>query len=113
MPHGETITVQRPAGTDRYGQPLPGTSHTIPGCGWAPRAAATFGARSTEEHFQTAQVSTDRVLYPPYGADIGPQDEVIFGDGTRWQVEGDPSSWRSPLTGHAPGMEVTLRRVSG
>jgi len=33
---GQTVTVQRPAGTNRYGDPLPAAEHTIDGCVLAP-----------------------------------------------------------------------------
>lgn len=105
--------MRRPGGRDVWGQPLPGTEHTIAGCAFAPRATASVGLRTTEETYQSEQVITSNVLYAPVGADVGPEDVIVRADGSRWQVVGEPASWRSPLSGWRAGTEIPLQKVTG
>lgn len=107
FPHGVTATVSRPGGMDADGNPLPGTSHTVDGCGVAP-------AGSFEEHFQASTVEWDLDLYAPFGADFIAEDAVTLpGDTTRYQVHGRPSPWRNPFTGWEAGTVVRLKAVEG
>lgn len=112
LPHGETVTVHRPGGVDRWGQRLPGTRHTISGCGFGPSRGP--GRASSEEVTEQAnRVVTGLIMYAAHGADVGALDVVERADGTRWHVLGDPDRWSSPLTGWAAGVEVALERVTG
>ncbi|GGM75535.1 hypothetical protein GCM10012275_52780 [Longimycelium tulufanense] len=116
IPHSITVTVKRPAGTDAYGDPLPGgTEHTVSGCAIAPRT-------SEEQQDRRQTVIVGLALYGPYDADIEPTDTVVLPDdplvpvalqGTEWHVEGEPGQWRSPWTGWKAGVEIALRRVTG
>lgn len=112
LPHGETVAVNRRGGTDKWGQDLPGTQHTVGPCGFAPRTA-TGSRNSTEDNAQRNTVITGLTMYAPWGADITSQDVIVRGDGSRWHVEGDVGEWLSPLTGWRAGIEVALVRVSG
>lgn len=112
--HGETVTVISRAGLDRWGQPLPGATRTVSGCAVAPRTGAAYGSiRTTEQDFQAATVTTSHVLYAPYDAGILPSDVILRADGSRWHVDGDPGSWRSPHSGWAPGLEIPITAVTG
>lgn len=112
--HTVTITVRRPAGTDRYGDPLPFTTHEIPGCIVAPSTGDAGQATSQERTDVRDTVITGHTVYAPYGADILAIDEVrVPGDPTWWQVEGDVANWASPFTNWQPGTQVALRRVRG
>ncbi|PRX95574.1 hypothetical protein [Allonocardiopsis opalescens] len=104
--HPITVTVRRPGARDRYGDPLPGTEHTVEGCAVYPRT-------STETAVTGTTVITGRTLLAPIGADIAPDDQVVLPDGSLWSVVGDTGPWSSPLTGWAPGLEAALERVQG
>lgn len=105
-PHGVTVTVRRPGGTDHNGDPTPGTEHTIAGCAVAPRT-------SSENTDLRDTVIRGYTLYAPYAADIQPTDQIELPDETVWQVDGDVGRWASPYTGRRPGLEVALTRVTG
>lgn len=113
-PYTVTVTVRRPAGTDRYGDPLPATTHTVEGCIVAPASGDSGQSASSERTDLRDTVITGWTLYPPYGADLLYTDEVqLPGDDTWWQVDGEVGNWRSPFSSWAPGGQVTLRRVRG
>lgn len=113
-PYTVTVTVRRPAGTDVYGDPLPGAMHEIPGCIVAPSSGDSGQPASTERTDMRDTVITGWTLYPPYGADILPTDEVqLPGDPTWWQVDGEVGHWSSPFSNWRPGGQVELRRVRG
>lgn len=107
--HGITVTVERSGGTDRFGNALPGTSHSIAGCAVAPRS-------SEERTDGQATVISGRSLYLPAGSDITAHDVVVLngapqpGD-ERWQIEGEPAEWTNPFTGWSPGIVVALTRA--
>lgn len=104
---GVTVTVTRPGGTDRNGDPLPTATHDIEGCGWAPRT-------SSESNDRGNAVIVGLTLFAPYGADITASDSLLLpDDDTPWYVEGEPGNWRSPFTGWQPGLEVALTRQKG
>lgn len=105
--YGYTVTVKRPGGRDRYGNPLPGTEHTIDECVWAPRS-------SVEENDSRATTIVGLTMYGPYGSDIASTDQVeLPGDDVPWYVEGDPGEWTNPFTGEPAGFEVNLTRTRG
>jgi hypothetical protein len=103
-----TITVTRPPGSDRFGNPLPAPApHTVDDC--QPFPAGSFA----ESHHLEQTVEWDLDLFVPYAADIEPEDVVtIPGDSTGYQVHGKPQRWRSP-DGWEPGTVVLLKAVSG
>ncbi len=105
-----TVTVERSGGTDRYGNPFPGTSHTISGCAVTPRS-------SEERTDGQATVITGRSLYAPPGADLEPQDVVVLNpapsdDDDRWQVDGEPADW-DWFDGSGAGLVAVLARAEG
>ena len=103
--------MHRPAGRDDFGNPLPGTRHTITGCVVAPRAGTETNAGVQQ------QVITGLAAYLPFGADIRAADIVELTEGrwagTRWNVVGEVGDWSSPFTGWRAGAEVALERVTG
>jgi hypothetical protein len=105
--YGITVTVRRPGGTDRNGDPLPTTEHTIDDCAVAPRT-------SSEANTYGNAVVVGLELFVPYGADIAATDTVLLpGDATSWYVDGAPGQWRSPFTDWRPGTQVALTRQKG
>lgn len=103
---GQVLTVSRPAGTNRYGDPLPPTGHEIPDCVLAPGG-------STEDTDRADQVTTRLTVYTGPEADVAATDRIVLPDGTRWAVNGEPQRYRSP---YAPGHGVCvihLERVTG
>lgn len=110
FPFGVSVTVERPGGTDPYGNPLPGSTRTIIGCAFAPR-----GDSDEDNADRRAEVITSLSMFAPFDADLQPQDVVI--DPTpytgRWQVEGDSALWQNPFSGTKAGMAAVLKRVKG
>jgi hypothetical protein len=110
FPFGVTITVHRPGGVDQFGDPdddSPATSHTVSDCALAPRTSH----EDTSTRGDTVIVGL--TLYAPYDADIGPTDRVAIPGGLLYEVVGEPGRWAHPKTGHRPGLEVALQRVTG
>jgi hypothetical protein len=104
---GQTITVQRPSGVDRYGDTLPTTQHTIDGCVLAPVSSAEVTDRADQV---TTRMSV-HVLNPD--TDVVATDRVVLADGTRWAVVGDPDRFRSPFVANAGVCVIHLERVTG
>lgn len=106
FPHGVTVTVERPGSTDQYGNPKPGTTHTVGPCGIAP-------AGSTEQNYLQDLAEWDLDLIAPHDADISEADIVTLpGETTRYQVDGRPKRFRSPFTGWEAGAIARLKGVS-
>lgn len=105
FPSGVTVTVYRPT-KDRYGDVTARVSHTIDGCGIAPRS-------SSENTDRRDTVITGLTLLVPTGADLTATDEVGLPDGTRWQIDGDVVRPSSPFTGWVPGTRAALTRATG
>ncbi|WP_134663996.1 hypothetical protein [Amycolatopsis sp. CFH S0078] len=103
---GQTITVSRPAGTNRYGDPLPPAEHPVTDCVLAP-------AGSTEDTDRADQVSSRVTVYTGLDADVTATDRVVLPDGTRWAVTGEPERYRSPFTTGAGVCVINLERVTG
>ena len=104
---GITATVERPGGTDRFGNPLPPATHTVADCAPAP-------AGSTEQNFQADTIEWDVDLLGPYAADFQAEDVVTLpGDANRYQVHGKPQRWKHPVTGWEAGSVTRLKAVSG
>jgi hypothetical protein len=107
FPHGVVATVTRSGGTDRYGNPLPGTTHSLHGCAVAP-------AGSTESADQAATVEWDQDLICDHDADLIAQDVVVLpGDPTEYQVFGRPRPFTNPFTGWKAGKVARLKGVQG
>ena len=105
FPYGITVTVERPTGTDRHGNPLPPTSSTVGDCVTAP-------AGSTEQTGPSSLVEWDLDLIAPHDADIRPSDAVVV-DGERYAVFGRPQRFRNPFTGWEAGLVARLKGAEG
>lgn len=105
FPHGVTVTVERPTGADRYGNPSPPTSHTLDGVAFAP-------AGSSEMVDRSATVEWDQDLLIGYDDDLRAEDVVIDGD-DRYRVHGRPERWLNPMSGWAAGGMARLKAVTG
>lgn len=91
-------TVRDPFG-DPVGQPV---EHTIQGVILAPRY-------SREEDQLGAQVIVGYQIFPPFGADIKPSDQVVV-LGQPWDVEGERGDWEDPFDGQQMGAQLALVR---
>lgn len=104
-PFGESVTISRPSGTSRYGDPLPPTDIPLTGVVFAPRY-------STELSDQRSTVIIGLTMYGPYSMDVKPYDRLVR-NGVTWEIEGEPGRWKNPYTGLKAGCEVSLKRVTG
>lgn len=114
----ETVTVVRPGGRDRHGDPTGATEHTIAGVLVAP-------AGSSEDVSSGEQLADRWDLYLPVGSDIvatdrvrraldpTPGDDAPLPQRAPWVVVGQPSPWRSPWSSWTPGMVVRVERHTG
>ncbi|MFC9432687.1 hypothetical protein [Nocardia sp. NPDC057030] len=114
FPHGQTVTVIRPAAKTSTGDPSgpPSAPHTIAGCaiGRGSRLSAGSGTDSETDHRDATVTDVD--LFCPPGADIRAGDRVLLpGDDTVYLVVGQPGRWHSPYTGWEPGVDVKLTGV--
>lgn len=105
--HGITITVVRPAGFNRWGEPLPGTETAVGGC-WADSSDDT----GTETHDHSDTDVARLTLYCPPGTDIRRTDQVRI-DGELWGVDHRPTTPVNPFTGWQPNTVVSLVRGEG
>jgi hypothetical protein len=109
---GDTITVERPAKRDEFGDRIaPPTPHSIAGVAIAPQVGGRGMSGSKTESDARATIESYRYVYCPAGADIQAGDSVTLPDGRTYLVEGDVSPWKNPFTGDQPGIEVRLRGV--
>lgn len=106
FPHGQTITVKRPAKRSATGDPTaPASDHVVEGC------AIAWGSGSADTDRRETAVNTV-TLYCPDGADIEFGDRILLpGTDTVYALEGQPERWHSPWTGWNPGVVVTLKGV--
>lgn len=97
----ETVTVVRPPGKDRFGDPQPGSAveFAVPGCLFAPGPSA-------EQNTGANQVLTDATIYGPAGMDILATDKVRA-RGELYEVVGTPQDWGSA------GMVIPIKRSTG
>jgi hypothetical protein len=103
----DPVTLVRPAGSDPFGDPLPGEAGRT-------SVAGVFAPGSTSEDLlgRGATAYTTATLYLPVGTDVRRTDRVEV-RGTVWEVDGEPVEWRSPGTGRRAGLQVNLRAVKG
>lgn len=105
FPHGQTVTVIRPAERDKTGDPLgPPIPHSLAG------VAIAWGETETNHDGRAATV-TAATLYCPAGADILAGDQVTLPGGGKYLVDGQPQVWHSPWTGWDPGVVVRVKGV--
>ena len=111
--HGETVTRLR--GTpvvDPYSGESTGVDWSNPdeleidGCAFNP------GQSAEPTEVGRNAVITQPEVYTEVGADVLAGDRLIV-RGRTYEVDGDPSDWRSPFTGWEAGLTVTLKIVEG
>lgn len=108
MPYGQTVTLVHrvPSGTDEYGNDTyTDVTEDIALCSVQP-------ASSTEVIQFTDAVTTGITVFLPYGTDISYLDAIIVA-GIQYEVQGDPSQWVSPFSGHAAPVQVRASKVKG
>jgi hypothetical protein len=108
--HGDTVTVHRRAKTGKK-DPLGNAIYAFTDTAYTGVAVWAPGP-GTEQTDDRDQLTTERAMLLPPGADITAYDEVTV-RGLRYAVDGDPMEHISPLTGRRGGVEVNLRRVTG
>lgn len=114
---GVTLVIVRPMGRDRYGDPIDGEARfEVHGCAVAPRVGGPGTASADLEARGREGVREGLTAYLPIGPD-GPPDvrhtDLVEFDGKLWEIDGEPSVWRSPFTGWPAGVEVALTRGEG
>lgn len=107
FPFGETVSLvtRVKSGTDAYGNDIwTETATDVPGA---------FVPGGSTEQLQGQDVVTTQptVLLPP-DTSVTAVDAVDVA-GQRFEVDGMPNVWTSPLTGRQFGVEVRLKRVTG
>lgn len=103
---GQPLTVSRPGGENRYGDPLPATEHVIENCVFAPGGTSETTDRAD-------QVTARMTVYTDLDADVTATDRGQAPDGTWWQVSGEPQRYRSPFAADAGVCVINLERVTG
>lgn len=116
FPYGLTITVERPTGTDRHGNPQPPNVHKVEDCATAPPGTTALG--TSESTIDAMTVVWDLDLLAPIDCDIKPQDSVVLSDDPqpedeRFQVFGQPRRYSNPFTGWRAGTVVRLKGAEG
>jgi hypothetical protein len=113
FPFGETIQrIRALPALDPYSDEVTGSIWVdapevdIIGVGVEPRPSA--------EPLEDARnsVTSGFTLYMPYDSDVTSADRVRV-RGVVYEVEGEPSAWRSPFTGWAPGLVVQAFTKAG
>lgn len=97
----ETVTVIRPTGKDRFGDPLPGSpvEFDVGGCLFAPGNTQELSNGSNI-------VIADAAIYGPSGMDVRATDKLRI-RGLLYETIGQPQFWGSA------GTVVQLRRTTG
>lgn len=99
-----TVTVERQP-VNRYGEATgEPTSHQVRGC-------IEWPGESTESSSSFTQITSKRVLTAPTGADLQENDIVVYPNGKRWHIVGEPYDWNNPLVRHRPGVQANLERA--
>jgi hypothetical protein len=105
FPFGETVTITRQT-DNAYGDWSAGDTHTIEGCAVWP----TTGTETVAGGMDIVVFGLT-LLMPP-GSDVLSTDTVIVRD-TSYNVNGEPTFYKSPLTGTRGGLEVQLKAITG
>lgn len=105
---GQTVTVLRraaPVFPTMGDYPAPDSSTDVKGCAiWPTTSTETVNGQDT--------VVWGLTVLLPVGTDVLATDQVAF-KGITYDVNGQPFTWHSPMTGHEPGVEVQLRAATG
>lgn len=104
FPYGKTITIT-PQTVDNFGERTAGEPVDVAGCvTYETPGIETVGAQDTLVYEVT-------IIAPP-GTSVALTDRVTF-DGATYEVASQAIAWRSPFTGTEPGVQFTVRRVTG
>lgn len=104
FPYGRTVTIT-PQTADPMGDRSAGDPVDVDGCVvYETPGIETVGGQDTG-------VVTATVLAPA-GTEIASTDRVTI-DGDGYEVASQPIDWQSPFTGLQPGVQFTVRRVTG
>lgn len=108
MQFGEPITVitRTTTGVDADGNDADTETDTAVFGGFDP----AIGSESTGGGKD--QVSSQPQAYLPSGTAVTSTSVLVI-RGLRYEVDGTPNVWQSPLTGRKPGIAVPLKRVTG
>ena len=108
-PFGRSMTLQSRvvSGQDAYGKDV----YTV--VSTALTGVPVWPAGTGTEAMQGQDVLTDvHVALLPHGTVVDATARVVLG-GRTYEVTGKPFDWASPLTGTQPGVQVSLKAVSG
>jgi SPP1 family predicted phage head-tail adaptor len=108
FPYSQTVTLLRRvlAGQNEYGNDTyTDVPVQIPYCVVQPGS-------SSENVQWTEQVSTEVTVFVPYGTQVTALDAFLIG-GVKYEVQGVPSEWRSPFSGHTSPTQVRAAVVTG
>lgn len=108
--YGETITLLTEH-RDEFGDVTLTEDRRIEGCAWSPSAQTM--ANTSETGGVSEQLVSGRTLVLPPHSGVLPTHRVRLADGTVWEVRGEVTPWRNPMTGWYPADEVELRKVRG
>lgn len=112
--HGDTITILRSGGRNKFGDTSYEESHQIHNVGihWSDgRRVKSNDDESQVDNRDT--FATDITLFCPIGSDIVVTDKVELPDGSMCRVARKPFPQKSPFTGWSPGVVVALRLIEG
>lgn len=96
-----TVSGRDEYNNDTYSE----TKQAVSGCVVQPSG-------SSETIQFTDQVSTDLAVFIPAGIDVSPVDAIEI-DGTRYEIQGQPSEWRSPFSGNTSPTQLRVTKVTG
>ena len=100
----ETVTVTRQTQA-KHGDRTNGVAHDVDGCVvWPSTTTEVTGTQDT--------VTWDWVVLMPPESDVLATDKVTVRDIT-YDVVGEPSLYKSPLTGMQSGIEVRIQSITG
>lgn len=106
FPFGQTVQVFREV-RDRFGDITRVDERELDGVAIAPRVSNEGGG-----DMRTAVVTTGLTMYAPPGHGLTAHHSVEV-DGVVYRVQGQPASWRSPLTDWSAGDQIELDRTEG
>lgn len=112
-PHGETVVLhsRQVVGEDDYGNDVYAeVDTTVVGVAVWPRIAAVAAGIELVQAQQ--QVVSGLWMMLPAEHDPSAVDEITV-YGRRYEIEGEPGRYRSPISGTDAGSQLALRRVTG
>lgn len=106
----ETVTIVR-ATKNGYGDTTATVDTDVPGTIVTPDGTGLSKKAETQSY--SDDVSTERLrIFVPPGTDLLASDRVLV-RGQLFEVNGEPQTLRSPLSGHDFGYEASVIRTTG